>query len=74
MHVQKSVKNSRTKKVQKNIAASEEALSNASCSSEDDSNASRELNEDSSSSAKGKTRAGRGSATDPQSLYARVCI
>ncbi|KAA8528464.1 hypothetical protein F0562_035819 [Nyssa sinensis] len=49
-------------------------------SSEDDSNASQELNgganSDSKGSAplnsKGKTRASRGSATDPQSLYARV--
>ncbi|KAF6135704.1 hypothetical protein GIB67_028275 [Kingdonia uniflora] len=48
----------------------------SSCSSEDDSNASQELNggENSSSpttNVKGKIRASRGSATDPQSLYAR---
>ncbi|GER42139.1 basic helix-loop-helix (bHLH) DNA-bindingsuperfamily protein [Striga asiatica] len=44
--------------------------SSSSCCSEDDSNASRKVNEFSIGS-KGKTRAGRGSATDPQSLYAR---
>ena len=73
MQVQKSVKNARSKKAQKNAGTSEEALSNASCSSEDESNTSQELNEGACSSSKGKTRAGRGSATDPQSLYARVC-
>ncbi|KAK3020748.1 hypothetical protein RJ639_047876 [Escallonia herrerae] len=49
-------------------------------SSEDDSNASQELNGGATSDSKGsaalnsngKTRASRGSATDPQSLYARV--
>ncbi|XP_073315727.1 uncharacterized protein [Primulina huaijiensis] len=48
--------------------------SSSSCSSEDDSNASQDLNEGSNSEAKtskGKARASRGSATDPQSLYAR---
>ncbi|KAA8537844.1 hypothetical protein F0562_027575 [Nyssa sinensis] len=48
-------------------------------SSEDDSNASQELNGGATSDSKGsaalnsngKTRAGRGAATDPQSLYAR---
>ncbi|XP_022762371.1 transcription factor bHLH84-like [Durio zibethinus] len=53
--------------------------SSASCSSEDDSNASQELNGGVTSSSKGeaalslngKTRASRGAATDPQSLYAR---
>ncbi|XVF44991.1 hypothetical protein PTKIN_Ptkin02bG0169700 [Pterospermum kingtungense] len=51
----------------------------ASCSSEDDSNASQDLNGGVTSSSKGeaavnlngKTRASRGAATDPQSLYAR---
>ncbi|OMO63354.1 hypothetical protein COLO4_32525 [Corchorus olitorius] len=51
----------------------------ASCSSEDESNASQDLNGGVSSSSKGqsalnsngKTRASRGAATDPQSLYAR---
>ncbi|KAF5183206.1 Transcription factor protein [Thalictrum thalictroides] len=51
----------------------------SSYSSEDDSNASQELNGGATSSSKksaalnlnGKARAGRGSATDPQSLYAR---
>ncbi|XWS68123.1 hypothetical protein CRYUN_Cryun04dG0063400 [Craigia yunnanensis] len=53
--------------------------SSASFSSEDDSNASQELNGGVTSSSKGdaalnlkgKTRASRGAATDPQSLYAR---
>ncbi|GAB4838346.1 hypothetical protein Ancab_027875 [Ancistrocladus abbreviatus] len=55
--------------------------SSSSCSSEDDSNGSQELNAGATSSlsSKGasalnlnsKTRASRGSATDPQSLYAR---
>ncbi|XP_075485572.1 uncharacterized protein LOC142525236 [Primulina tabacum] len=48
--------------------------SSSSCSSEDNSNASQDLNEGSNSEAKnskGKARASRGSATDPQSLYAR---
>lgn len=43
--------------------------SSSSFCSEDDSNASYEANGVNSS---GKTRASRGSATDPQSLYARV--
>ncbi|GMI74602.1 ROOT HAIR DEFECTIVE 6-LIKE 2 [Hibiscus trionum] len=47
----------------------------ASCSSEDDSNASPESNSGSKGDAAlnltGKTRASRGAATDPQSLYAR---
>ncbi|KAL3814310.1 hypothetical protein ACJIZ3_015578 [Penstemon smallii] len=50
--------------------------SSSSCCSEDDSIASHEMNGVTSSSSgalnlRGKTRAGRGSATDPQSLYAR---
>ncbi|KAL3843852.1 hypothetical protein ACJIZ3_001255 [Penstemon smallii] len=50
--------------------------SSSSCCSEDESNASHELNGLTSSSSgalniNGKTRASRGSATDPQSLYAR---
>ncbi|KAL2520801.1 transcription factor bHLH [Forsythia ovata] len=50
--------------------------SSSSCSIEDYSNASQELNEETSESqglinSNGKTRASRGSATDPQSLYAR---
>lgn len=43
--------------------------SSSSFCSEDESNASHEANGVNSS---GKTRASRGSATDPQSLYARV--
>ncbi|PIA33217.1 hypothetical protein AQUCO_04200163v1 [Aquilegia coerulea] len=54
-------------------------LSSSSYSSEDDSNGSQELNGGATSCSKktaalnlnGKARAGRGSATDPQSLYAR---
>ena len=57
-----------------------EGQSSSSISSEDDSNASQELNGGATSESKGsaalnsngKTRASRGSATDPQSLYARV--
>ncbi|KAB1208377.1 Transcription factor bHLH84 [Morella rubra] len=57
-----------------------ERQSSSSCSSEDDSNASHELNGATPSSSakenaplnlKGKTRARRGSASDPQSVYAR---
>ena len=58
--------------------AGSDGQSSSSCSSEDDSNASQELNGESKGSAalnsNGKTRASRGSATDPQSLYARVTI
>lgn len=55
----------------------------SSCCSEDESNASLEMNGTTSCSSSkgsralnssGKTRASRGSATDPQSLYARVHI
>ncbi|KAM3305010.1 transcription factor bHLH84 [Capsicum chacoense] len=46
--------------------------SSSCCSSEDDSNASQELKGGAiSSNTKGKSRASRGAATDPQSLYAR---
>ena len=61
------------------------ALASSSCCSEDESNVSHDLNEAMSSSSlspKGvpapklnaKTRASRGAATDPQSLYARVTL
>lgn len=49
--------------------------SSSRCCSEDESNATYELNEVASSSnlkGSGKTQASRGSATYPQSLYARV--
>ncbi|CAI9765610.1 unnamed protein product [Fraxinus pennsylvanica] len=50
--------------------------SSSSCCSEDESKASHELNggvaSGSNSKGSGKTRASRGSATDPQSLYARL--
>lgn len=56
------------------------AQSSSSYSSENDSNTSQELNGGATSASKGsaalnsskKPRAGRGAATDPQSLYARV--
>lgn len=57
------------------------AHSSSTCSSDDDSNESPEINggnrasnskKSASTSQNGKSRAGRGSATDPQSLYARV--
>lgn len=57
------------------------AHSSSTYSSEDDSNESQEINggrrasnskKSASTSQNGKPRAGRGSATDPQSLYARV--
>ncbi|KAK4722682.1 hypothetical protein R3W88_012915 [Solanum pinnatisectum] len=55
-----------------NNADNQIAQSSSCCSSEDDSNASQELNGGTvSSNTKGKSRASRGAATDPQSLYAR---
>ncbi|XP_050214093.1 transcription factor bHLH84-like [Mercurialis annua] len=74
----KNKKNARSKKNAKNEEeyrnAGPEGQSSSSCSSEED-NASQESNEDSKVSealnCSGKARAGRGSATDPQSLYAR---
>ncbi|OIS96134.1 transcription factor bhlh84 [Nicotiana attenuata] len=47
--------------------------STSSCSAEEDSNGSQELNtnSDTKSNLNSKTRASRGTATDPQSLYAR---
>ncbi|OVA11703.1 Myc-type [Macleaya cordata] len=80
--VQKNKRNVQSKKNQKQSPSSnedEERQSSSSYSSEDDSNNSQELNGEPNSSLKrsgalnlnGKTRASRGSATDPQSLYAR---
>ncbi|CAN4092143.1 unnamed protein product [Withania somnifera] len=55
-----------------NNADNQIGQSSSCCSSEDDSNASQELNGGTvSSNTKGKSRASRGAATDPQSLYAR---
>ncbi|ONK59950.1 uncharacterized protein A4U43_C08F12620 [Asparagus officinalis] len=71
VQVQKRLKSVKSKKAQKNNGASEETPSNASFSSEEETNVSHEENVGTGNSAKGKTRAGRGSATDPQSLYAR---
>ncbi|XP_077221456.1 uncharacterized protein LOC143855134 [Tasmannia lanceolata] len=86
-NVQRNAKSAQSKKNQKTVMIAKEEDSNAalngqsSCSysSEDDSNSSQELNGGVSSSSKGtnalnlngKSRASRGSATDPQSLYAR---
>lgn len=48
------------------------AIPNGSCSiSDNDSSSSQEV-ADAGATSKGKSRAGRGAATDPQSLYARV--
>ncbi|XP_006849343.2 transcription factor bHLH139 [Amborella trichopoda] len=82
--VYKSGKTVHSKKTQKLRTDDEEenntmnVQSSCSYSSEDDSNASQDQNTTTSSgkgstalNINGKTRAGRGSATDPQSLYAR---
>lgn len=90
MQTLKSRKNSQGKKTQQvvqinkidKIEESPNVLisSGSSCISEDDSNGSQEPNggSDTKDSAalnsSGKARAGRGAATDPQSLYARVHI
>lgn len=79
MQVQTNKRNMKSKKKQKlastsNIEEENNAgpngQSSSSCCSGDESNASQELSGAVTSS--GKTRARRGSATDPQSLYARV--
>ena len=44
----------------------------SSCTSEDDSNASQEVINEEIKNSNTKAKASRGSATDPQSLYARV--
>jgi len=73
--------NARGEEEESNAVAALNVQSSSSCSSEDNSNASQELNGGSTSSSpkgpaslnlNGKARASRGSATDPQSLYARV--
>lgn len=81
MQVQKSNKNVKSKKNQKFTPKSneEEERNSSSCSSEED-DASQDSNRTPSSDSKvseaqksnGKARTSRGSATDPQSLYARV--
>ncbi|KAK4352183.1 hypothetical protein RND71_027701 [Anisodus tanguticus] len=59
-------------KEETNNADNQIGQSSSCCSYENDSNASQELNGDTiSSNPKGKSRASRGAATDPQSLYAR---
>lgn len=76
------MKNARSKKNHKVIASHEEEMteeinrgsngnSSSSNISEDD-NASQENSGGTTLNSNGKTRASRGSATDPQSLYARV--
>ncbi|TYH85303.1 hypothetical protein ES332_D02G257000v1 [Gossypium tomentosum] len=80
VHVQKTKRNGRSKKNQ-TIAANDDEDGNgglngqswASCSSEDDSNggANSGSKGETTLNLNGKTRASRGAATDPQSLYAR---
>lgn len=87
MQVKKNGRTALSKKQKVTLATDEEdsnaalyGQSSCSYSSEDDSNTSQERNGGTSSSSKGsaalntngKARARRGSATDPQSLYARV--
>lgn len=85
-----NARNIQSKKNQKTVKGADEEESSAalngqsssSCSTEDDSNtASQEMNGASSSSKgpaalnlNGKRKASRGTATDPQSLYARVIV
>ncbi|KAL2477335.1 transcription factor bHLH [Forsythia ovata] len=79
--VQKNKRNTKKKRVLNldNVEDNNNAVlhrqSSSGCCSEDESNASHELNggvaSSSNSKGSGKTRASRGSATDPQSLYAR---
>ena len=83
--MQKSKKSVQPKKTQRstpNISnegesnAGPDGQSSSSCSSEDD-NASKDSDSKVSEkvlNSSGKTRASRGAATDPQSLYARVRI
>lgn len=83
MQAQKSKRNVKSKKnVQKMSQLEEESngQSSSGCSSDDDNANSQETNGGATSDSKdsaalnlsGKMRASRGSATDPQSLYARV--
>ncbi|KAJ4750737.1 hypothetical protein LUZ62_047568 [Rhynchospora pubera] len=85
MPASKRTKNSQSKKAQKKAINSNDeegdgelnGHTSSSYSSEDDSNESQEVNGGNAGSnskktaSSGKSRAGRGSATDPQSLYAR---
>ncbi|RZC62756.1 hypothetical protein C5167_024507 [Papaver somniferum] len=72
---QKNKRNVRSKKSKKQSPSSndeEERQCSSGCSSEEDSNGSQEEPKESSVlNMNGKARASRGSATDPQSLYAR---
>ncbi|KAL2529566.1 transcription factor bHLH [Forsythia ovata] len=65
----KVTQNSNEESEETNAGGSGQSSSN--CSSEDACNGSQELNGGENSEFKGKARASRGSATDPQSLYAR---
>ena len=73
-------KNQQAVQINKNDAESPRAIISSrsgSCISEDDSSGSQEPiggsdAKDSALNSSGKARAGRGAATDPQSLYARV--
>lgn len=75
----KSKKNQKLSQEEESNAGRDGQSSSGGCSSDDD-NASQETNGGEHSKSKdsaalnlsGKMRAGRGSATDPQSLYARV--
>ncbi|PSS17299.1 Transcription factor bHLH84 like [Actinidia chinensis var. chinensis] len=67
-----SLKNNDDEDEETNNGGITNGQSSSCCSSENDSNASHEeLNGGEISEFKGKTRASRGAATDPQSLYAR---
>lgn len=86
MQAQKSAPSKKASKPRRNGDAEEgnaglNGQASSSYSSEDDSSASQDMNGGGGSSGSkssaaattnGKARAGRGSATDPQSLYARV--
>ena len=79
--IQKSKRNGKRQAKQAQNGKSEEEIGNTSSYSSEDENASQENNGDGETSdgktttavnLNGKARASRGSATDPQSLYARV--
>lgn len=81
MQIQESSEVPKSNMTHRSNAGSEEEENNAvavnvqtssSCGFKDDSNASQEVNAVVLSACFGEARASRGSATDPQSLYARV--
>ena len=67
-------KNAVSKKSQKLTIHDDATKSSSSCNSEDESNGGEILDSKGSAppNSNGKTRASKGTATDPQSLYARV--